>query len=108
MPGLDAVVAKTMEVALDTSDASGLRIDAERRWMSLFPALIDKGYRWHMDDISEWLSRWPGTKGDRGMANSNARKVYAWAQMALEQANPRDPGDWAEYIIQKIEDELAG
>ena len=57
MPGLDPVVAKTMEVALATSDASGLRIDAELRWMSLFPALIDKGYSWHMDNISDWLEQ---------------------------------------------------
>ena len=109
MPGLDPVVEKTMEVALATSDASGLRIDAELRWMSLFPVLIDKGYSWHMDNISDWLEqKWPGPKGRRGMNNRNARKVYAWAQMALEQANPRDQDDWAEYIIQKIEDELAG
>ena len=46
-----------MEVALATSDASGLRIDAELRWMSLFPALIDKGYSWHMDNISDWLEQ---------------------------------------------------
>ena len=75
--------------------------------MSLFPALIAKDYIWHMDDIYDWLSRWPGIKGDRGMANSNARKVYAWAQMAQEQANPHNESDWAEYIIQKCEDELA-
>ena len=33
---------------------------------------------------------------------------HVWAQMALEKVNPHNASDWAEHIIQKCEDELAG
>ena len=108
MSGLDPVVERAMGAAFSVSNPSGLHISDERLWMTLFPALIARGYTWHMDDIYEWLSRWPGIRGDRGMDNSNARKVYAWAQMALHQSDPENRSDSADYIIQNSEDELAG
>lgn len=108
MPGLDPVVAKTMAAAFSLSNKSTLHMFDEQRWMSLFPALVAKGYRWHMDDIGEWLSRWPGSEDDSGMDNHDAIRVYAWAEIALEQAAPSDGSDWGASIVQRYEDELAG
>ena len=106
MSGLDPVVEKTMEKALDESNANTLHPDDRDRWMSLFPALVAAGYRWDIDDIYEWLNQhWPGPEGDRGMDHEDAIDVCAWAEMALAQ---RDPDPWGESIVQKIEADLAG
>ena len=108
MSGLDPVVEKTMEAVFDMSNtSSGLHALDEQRWMSLFPALIAAGYTWDIDDIYTWLGeRWPSLEDDDDL-DHDAIKVYAWAEMALEQANPSDMSDWGEFIVQKIEKELA-
>lgn len=97
--GLDPVVEKAMEVALELSNQTMLHPNDAERWMSLFPALVAAGYSWDMDDIGDWLERnWAST-----MANRGAAKVYAWADMAQEQHKRRT---WAENLIQRWQTEL--
>ena len=109
MPGLDPVVEKTMKATFDVSNTtSGLHILDEQRWLSLFPALLAAGYTWDINDVYTWLGEhWLRLEDDDDL-DHDAIKVYAWAEMALEQANPSDMSDWGESIVQNIEDELAG
>ena len=106
MSGLDPVVERAMKAAFDTSNTSSLHALDDQRWMSLFPALIAAGYTWNVDDVYIWLGEhWPG--GDDDGMDLDAIRVYAWAEMALEQANPSDMSDWGERTVQHIENELA-
>ena len=107
--GLDPVVEKVMEIALDQSNTDMLHSNDRCRWMSLFPALIAAGYSLDINAIFRWLDkRWPVPPNESGMDDHHAIEVYAWADMALHQSNPSDWAGWAEGTIRYARDELAG
>ena len=102
--GLDPVVARTMEVALELSNTSMLHAFDEERWMSLFTVLTEKGYTWHADDIAYWLDKnWPHPSDEDVMGDRDAASIYAWAEMAPNQHKARD---WAAFTIEECETEL--
>lgn len=102
---LDPVVEQVMEAAFDIPKTSGFNRPDAVRWMSVFPALIEAGYDLDIDAIADWLNeRW---RGDGGRDNRWAIKVYAWAEMALEQAGPLYPDKWVEWYIARCRNEQA-
>ena len=102
---LDPVVEQVMEAAFSITKTSGFNRPDAVRWMSVFPALIEEGYALDIDAVYDWLNEhW---RGAQGMDNRWAIKVYAWAEMALEQTGAHYPDEWVKWFIAKCRDDQA-